>query len=51
MKTLNFIIACVGIMMAAACAQTPQQTEEQNAVIETIMASATTSRFRWDVIH
>ena len=38
MKTLNFIIACVGIMMAAACAQTPQQTEEQNAVIETIMA-------------
>jgi nitroreductase len=38
MKTLNFIIACVGALMAVACAQTPQQTEEQNAVIETIMA-------------
>ena len=37
MKTLNFIIVCIGVMMAAACAQTPQQTEEQNAVIETIM--------------
>ena len=38
MKTLNFIIACAGILMAAACAQTPQQTNDQNAVIETIMA-------------
>ena len=38
MKTLNFIIACAGILMAAACAQTPQQTDDQNAVIETIMA-------------
>ena len=37
MKTLNFIIACVGALMAVACAHTPQQTEEQNAVIETIM--------------
>ena len=37
MKTLNLIIACVGALMAVACAQTPQQTEEQNAVIETIM--------------
>jgi nitroreductase len=37
MKTLNFIIACVSALMAVACAQTPQQTEEQNAVIETIM--------------
>ena len=38
MKTLNFILACAGALMVAACAQTPQQTEEQNAVIETIMA-------------
>ena len=30
-------MACVGALMAVACAQTPQQTEEQNAVIETIM--------------
>ena len=37
MKSLNFIIACVGALMAVACAHTPQQTEEQNAVIETIM--------------
>ena len=37
MKTFNFIIACVGALMAVACAHTPQQTEEQNAVIETIM--------------
>lgn len=33
MKSLNFIIACVGALMAVACAHTPQQT----AVIETIM--------------
>ncbi len=38
MKTLNFIIACAGILVAAACSQTPQQTDAQNAVIETIMA-------------
>jgi nitroreductase len=42
MKTLNFIIACAGVMMMAACAQTPQQDSQQtsdtNAVIETIMA-------------
>lgn len=38
MKTLNFIIACAGILMAAACTQTPQQTDDSNAVIETIMA-------------
>lgn len=42
MKTLNFIIACAGVMMMAACAQTPQQdslqTSDTNAVIETIMA-------------
>lgn len=42
MKTLNFIIACAGILMAAACAPTPQQDSQQtsdtNAVIETIMA-------------
>ena len=37
MKSLNFIMACVGALMAVACAHTPQQTEEQNAVIETIM--------------
>ena len=37
MKSLNFIIACVGALMAVACVHTPQQTEEQNAVIETIM--------------
>ena len=37
MKTLNLIIACVSVVMAVACAHTPQQTEEQNAVIETIM--------------
>ena len=30
-------MACVGALMAVACAHTPQQTEEQNAVIETIM--------------
>ena len=38
MKTLNFIIACAGILVAAACSQIPQQTDAQNAVIETIMA-------------
>lgn len=42
MKTLNFIIACAGILMAVACAPTPQQDSQQtsdtNAVIETIMA-------------
>jgi nitroreductase len=42
MKTFNFIIACAGVMMMAACAQTPQQDSQQtsdtNAVIETIMA-------------
>lgn len=42
MKTLNFIIASAGVMMMAACAQTPQQDSQQtsdtNAVIETIMA-------------
>lgn len=38
MKTLNFIIACASILIAAACAQTSQQTDDSNAVIETIMA-------------
>ena len=38
MKTLNFIIACAAILVSAACSQTPQQTDAQNAVIETIMA-------------
>jgi nitroreductase len=38
MKTLNFIIACVSILLAASCTQAPQQTDAQNAVIETIMA-------------
>ena len=46
MKTLNFIIACAGILMAAACAQTPQQTNDQNAVIETIMARRSIRKYK-----
>jgi nitroreductase len=42
MKTLNFIIACAGILMMASCTQAPQQDPQQsndtNAVIENIMA-------------
>ncbi len=47
MKTLNIILACLGISAAASCCQQPAQTTEgDNAVIETIMARRSIRKYQ-----
>ena len=48
MKTINFFITLICIVMTTACAQTPQQPQagESNEVIETIMARRSIRKYK-----
>ncbi len=46
MKTLNIILACLGITAAVSCTSQPQASNEDNAVIENIMARRSIRKYK-----
>lgn len=51
MKFLPIFAACLGMMVAASCAQTEKKQETENQVIETIMARRSIRKYKPEAVN